>query len=373
MKNLLLIIFSLLLSLSIKAQDSVIQLPDSVGKYLFESFVNKADLSGSEVSFGEGDFSSPKDMWPALLHRVDEFHLYPRTTEYYNTFFRQNGSMQGGFFPTELYVCMEQEDRIYAFRAEVRWEGDHWQVESIDTNLYVYEMIGDDEDSEPGFLNITDEDDVLVDPDFEYNKDFRSTVSVLYPQTLPLPDTFAKKILQLVSQEAPYGDDEVFLTKQEYLDTKGAKTLKIIDRLLKNGIDSEEDKEYIMKIYNDPGLLYEEQISNWQMLPGSLKEEFGDINDLNIEDIEFNISNSDMEEDVLYTPVISATITMPLSYDGKNAGIYFSAIWYNGMWKLSHIQGSAYGISLAEEAVESEAASGEVGVEEMSIGVEEEQ
>lgn len=281
--------------------------------------------------------------------------------------------MLGNVFATELYVCMKQEDKIYAFRADVRWDGSSWLVEMIDPDLFIYTETAETEEIGSGFQYVTDEDYMFVDPNFEYNKDFKSTVNTLHPQTLPLPDAFAKKILQLVLQEAPYGNDEIFLTRQEYLDTEGVKILKIIDRLLKNGIDLEEDKESIMKTYNDPGLLYDEQIDNWQMLPGSLREEFGDTNDLNIGDIEFSISNWDTEKEILDTPVISATISMPLAYDGKNAGIYFGAVWYKGMWKLSHIQGFAYGISWAEDAVETEAASGEVGVEEMSIGVEEEQ
>jgi len=347
MRNSLFIIIFILSSLSIKAQDSVIQLPDSAGKYLFEAFINKADLSKSEILFAKTDYFNPKDMWPALLDKVSEFKLDPQNTEYCNTFFKQT-RYQERFFSYELYVSMKHEGKIYAFRADVSWKADHWQLEKVDTDLFLYSEMGE---TEAGFRNITNDELMFVDPNPKFNKDFKSTVNTLHPQTLPAPESFSKKVLKLLSEEAPFGNDEIFLTKQEYMYTEGARIIKMIDKFLENGVDLDDEKEKIMLIYNNPEILYDEQARHWNMLPESLKEEFGDnIKELDIQDIESNISNWNTEKGIIDTPVISATISMPLYYDGKNAGIYFSAIWYNGMWKLSHIQGFAYGISSAESS-----------------------
>jgi hypothetical protein len=332
--------------LSIKAQDSAIQLPDSIGKYLFESFINKADLNRPEVIFAEDGYSNPKEMWPSLLDKVDKYNFGPENTEYYNTFFEQIVEYQVYSFPASLHVAMKQDDKIYAFRANVSWDGNRWQVEKIDTDIYLYSGIWE----ERGFNNITNDEVVAIAPDYEYNRNFRSAVDISRPKTLPLPDSFSEKVLKLLCQEAPFGNDEIFLTRQEYIDTEGARIIKTIDRLLESGTDLESgEKEKIMSIYNNPGLMYDELASNWDMLPESLKEEFGDnIGELNIKNIETSISNRNAEMEIIDVPAVSATISMPLFYNGKNAGIYFSAIRYKDMWKLSHIQGFAYGISTAE-------------------------
>lgn len=346
--------------LTTKAQDSVVQLPDSVGKYLFELFVNKADPDNSEIPFVETDFSNPKDMWSILLEKIDKYNLSPKVTQYYNTFFQQR-RYKDIFYPAELYVSMEHEGEVYAFRLEVRWKGNHWQVEYIDSDLYLYSQ---NEEFEPGFINISNDEVLLIGPKPQFNKGFKSTVNTFQPQILPTPDSFSKKILKLLSEEAPFGSDEIFLTREEYLSTEGVQVLKIIEKSLQKESDLEDEEKKLVDMYNNPGLLYDEHINNWDMLSQSLKEEFGDIKELTIQDIELEISNWDRENGAIDIPQISAIVNMPLHYNGKDAGIYFCAIWYNGMWKLSHIQGFAYGISSAEsveaESVEEEAVAVEV-------------
>ena len=360
MKKLLFIVITLILSMSAKAQDAVIQLPDSVGKYLFESFINKASIKGSEVLLVEAEYFNPKDMWPALLDRVDEFQLSPQTTKYYNTYYEQSCNRQGRTYAAELYVAMKHEDKIYAFKVDVQWNGKCWQVEKINTDFYAYSEGGEARD---GFRNITNDEVLFMDSNPQFNKNFESAVSTLHPRTLPVPESFARKVLSLLSEEVPFGNDEIFLTKQEYMETEGARILGLIDKLLKSGTDLENENEKVMAIKNNPGLLYDEQAYYWGMLPENLKEEFGgDIKDLKIQDIEFRISNWNSEKGIIDTPTISAVISMPLLYRDKNAGLYFSAIWYKGAWKLSHIQGFPYGISSAE-SVQDESLEDEITIE----------
>lgn len=358
MKRLLFVFILSFSLLKLSAQDSVIHLPDSVGKYLFEYFINKGDISQSEVVLAETDFFNPKDMWPILLDKVSELNFNAQNTKYYNTYFQQRRH-RGTLYVAELYVSMKKENDIYAFKAGVLWDGSDWQIAKIDTDIFKYSQA---EDMEYGFQNITNDEVVVIDSDYEYSN-FKSLVSIA-PKTLHTPDSFSKKTLELLSDESPFGNDEIFLTKQEYMDTEGKRILNLIDKLLESGADIESEKEKIMFIRNNPDILYEELVYPWGMLPGSLKKEFGDnIKGLEIKDIELEISNWNEEKGQIDNSTISATISMSLHYNGKDAGIYFSAIQYNGMWKLSHIQGFAYGISSAENV------SSEYMEDEITIGV----
>lgn len=340
------LLFTVILSfslLNISAQDSAIHLPDSLGKYLYELFINKADISKSELEVLDSDYFSPGDSWRELLGKTNEYGFNTENTEYYNTYFNLRRH-QGIFYANDLRILMKQEAKIYAFNMEVYWIENHWIIGRVDTDLYGYSIAD-------GSKNLTY--DVTIPDNFKpnYTENFEPTVDIAQPETLFLPDLFAKKVLELLSNESPFGNNEIFLTKQEYLSTEGARYIKLIDKWLEREIDMKEEKEKVMSVYNDPGILYEELMRHWNMLPGSLKEEFGNnIKDLEIKDIQLDISNWDDKEGIPDEPRISATISMPLHYEGKDAGIYFSAIWYNGMWKLSYIQGFAYGISSAESA-----------------------
>lgn len=391
-----------------KAQESFISLPDSVGKYLFDFFINKADLSQSQIIFDDDEYSNTAFEWAKLNKWVDTYELTPQTATFYKTCYHQRSALKDTSFPTQLYVAMKHDEEIYAFRVIVEWNNDRWHISSVDTDFYVFFEEGND-DGATGFVSLSandyyDEgvdsmDDVSVEveegepiADTVYiendsaliadsfyvvedgiipllRTDYESSVDISQPARMPLPVNFSVNVLGLLLQDHPYGDHQVFFTRHEYLDTQGDHFIKRFEKLLNSGVDLGEDREQIEHLVKYPGLLFEELIANWEALPNNLREEFktSKLEALHLTDIELEIENWDEEKGVLDTPLIWATINIPLSYQDVDAGIYCSAIWVDGAWKLSHIQAFPYGIGGAEDVtvVDDYSEDSDIAVEEV--------
>lgn len=374
-----------------KAQESFISLPDSVGKYLFDFFINKADLSQSRIIIDDDEYSNTAFEWAKLSKWIDTYELSPQTTTFYKTCYHQRSALKDTLFPTQLYVAMKHDEEIFAFRVIVEWNNDRWHINNVDTDFYVFFEEGDVSGLK-GFISLSDQnidysdegvdsmdlddvsvevepivdtayfaDDSHLESDSVYvvedgiipllRTDYESSVDISQPARMPLPVNFSVNVLGLLLQDHPYGDHQVFFTRHEYLDTQGDHFIKRFEKLLNSGVDLGEDREQIEHLVKYPRLLFEELIANWEALPNNLREEFktSKLEVLHLSDIELEIENWDEEKGVLDTPLIWATINIPLSYQDIDAGIYCSAIWADGAWKLSHIQAFPYGIGGAED------------------------
>lgn len=330
-----------MLSLTTKAQDQDqrVLLPDSVGKYLYECLVNRVDLRQSDQLVCESeDTNGLIERLNNLAYEFGKYKLDPQTTKYYFTFFQINSSLQYTTSPFELYVTMIQGSDTIALQAFVGWDKDHWQIERVNEFPFFY---FEENITQFGFQN-RDGQELQSDSDFVLTNSHNLKTNPNLSKEIVMPYSFSEKIVELISNDAAFGDDSVFLTRQQFLDTEGELLYKVADKLLKSNTDLGQEKAEMDSLHNNPGLLYDKLISDWGELSKRLKKKLGDLKKIKIDDIEIQISNWTSDASTMDNPLIYALINIPLSNKKKESGIYVKAVWVNDTWKVARLSGGPY-------------------------------
>jgi len=124
----------------LNAQDEI-ALPDSLGKYLYEMFINRVDIRKSEVLISNNEYYNPKNIWTPLLEFADKYKLNSQNTFFYNTFFSAQMNIRNDkadTFPYTLYIAMQSQDKIYAFCTEALYTEKGWMIMNMQPEIYAY-------------------------------------------------------------------------------------------------------------------------------------------------------------------------------------------------------------------------------------------
>jgi len=366
MKRYIIIVFCVLSTLESSAQHSNIVLPDSIGKYLFELFINRADINQPQTKLLDpeatpNDWYSfhPETFWPCLLLQADMFNFNPQTTTYQTTYFDSyscsNEAVQD--CPFNLRIAMEKQnsDSIYVFSATVLWLNNAWSIQEIEPYICFYDKNAYNDIISFPPLN----EDIPCPGEFPYpyNMNFHAITDLNNPVGIPSVLDFSEKVYRLIKDEMPYGNGDIFLTEEEYLEESSI--LNLIEGVLKDADTDEEEKRELQEIYNNPSILYEQQmVYQWSRLPENIKKEFNcdDIERPIVYETTFEIRNWFRKEKEGKAGQVKAIINANLEYNFIRAGIYYTATLRDGKWKLIHVQGFPYSIGIGEmvEAVPSD-------------------
>ncbi|MDU1889737.1 MAG: hypothetical protein E6767_03525 [Dysgonomonas sp.] len=326
-----------------------ITLPDCLGEYLFELFANRADIDRPDINLKVQPNYNPSENWSILLKSADDHNVKTQTVTYYNTFYTSSGYIDSepGSITYDIYVAMNIQDKIYAFNVEASLSDNKWHIINIKPILYDYINT---KDKRYKFRPLTDELSVESVDNYVFNNAFNPSVDFRNITTISSIIPFVHKTAELIVNEAPYGENGVFMSEEEYLQTEGIRLQQLIGNLLKDESSLGGDMEEAINIYNNPSLLFEsELVGGWRQLIIGLKNRFENrLKEYSPYKTEIEISNWNDKSGLLNN--IQATISMPLSRNDHSVGIYYSAIWLcntesDCKWKMSHIQDFTYGIN----------------------------
>lgn len=335
-------------------------LPDSVGKYIYQLFINRIDIATSDLIIVDSDHYSTRELWASLMKCADDYQLNDHTTEYFNTYYQSYNyvSDQGDkMHAYTLYIGVNADDEVYAIKAEVSWNGQKWEFLRLYPEIYLYGRDYYHDYQFSPYIELNEQH-----TDYNFNKSGNVNTRIDGKRIAPPVLPFADKFLQSILNDQPIESD-MLPSETQYMEFHGNSVIKKLKYLVENNTDIVGEEDDINAVLKNPSLLYKMEINDGlKALPEALKEKFetDDISFLLNYETDINVTNWSYKFGFSNT---RAYVDILLSNGNKKAGIHFGLILCNGVWKLNNVQGFPSSIQEAEKTqYESDDFPGEIDI-----------
>lgn len=365
MKRILIILLICFLAGSkVQAQKDVLVLPDSLGRYMYELFINRATLEQTELKIDNlepdpfGFRIDPISTWKLVITKAESLGLNASNTRFDNTYYRINQEIGGDNKLAQthylIYVAMHHDGAVYAFNFGASFTGTAWSISEIEPTIYSFEHnyfnevvldgIGDilevaDASAEDSSISGDAETEVIL------RKDFKPSVQLNNP-VMSSPLLFVEDVYTKLMSNKTLNIAEQGFGEKEF-NQICAPTMRLLVNKEMSRLDdpSSEDLELAKRVLANPYAYYTETLTtDWNNLSEYFKDNWNISGKGTPQDAIKIISISNWNEDEVLAPNLEIEARIEVKIDDLEEGLRFFAIRTNDKWKLRYVQGSTYAI-----------------------------